>query len=106
MALIPQSLWQQLSTVQSDLQPTPKTIAAAATIAPETFLTLVTGTTVLSTVTPPVLGTHMLALAFTATNPGQFTTAGNIAVAATPATNSAITLMFYNPITGKYTPLS
>jgi hypothetical protein len=96
------ALFQQLSTVQSNLQPTPKTIAAAATITPDTFLTLVTGTTALATITPPVAGTHMLALSFTATNPSAFTTTGNILTASTPATNGAITFMIYNPITGKY----
>ena len=103
---MPDALFQNFSTVQSNLQPTPVTVAAAATLNPTTFLTKVTGTTAVNIVTPPVTGTHVLALMFTATNPAAFGTTGNIDVTAvtTPATNSGITLMVYDPLTKKYFP--
>jgi len=94
--------FQNISTVQNNLQPLPRTFAAAATIAPTTFVSFITGTTVVATITPPVTGAHMLALVFTATNPGTFTTTGNILQAVAPATNAAVTFMIYNPVTGKY----
>lgn len=94
--------FQNFSTVQNKNQPQPVTLAAAATIAPTTFITFVSGTTVVATITPPVTGSHMLALLFTATNPGTFTTTGNILQAVSPATSSAVTFMLYNPITAKY----
>lgn len=101
-------MFQDLSTVQSEQQQKPVTVAAAATIAPQTFLTLITGTTVVNNITPPVPGCHMLALQYTATNPGAFGTTGNINVTAvtTPNTNSAITFVIYNPNTAKYQPVA
>lgn len=94
--------FQNIDTVQNSLQPQPVTLAAAATIAPTTFITFVSGTTVVATITAPVTGSHLLALIFTATNPGTFTTTGNILQAVAPATNGAVTFMLYNPITAKY----
>lgn len=98
--------FQQLSTVQSNIQPKPASLAASTTIAPTTFLTFVTGTTAVNTITPPVTGCHMLALIFTATNPSAFGTTGNIDVTAvtTPGTNSRVQLMVFSPITSKYFP--
>lgn len=95
-----------ISTVQSALQPKPVTVAAAATIAPTTFLTKITGTTAVNTVTPPVSGAHMLAFIFTATNPSAFGTTGNIDVTAitTPGTGSRVTFMVYDPLSAKYFP--
>ena len=80
------------------------TVAAAATLVPTTFLTKVTGTTAVNRITPPVTGTHVLALMFTATNPAAFGTTGNIDVTAitTPGTNSRVTLMVFDPVTAKY----
>ena len=93
---------QNLATVQSKLQPQPVTIASAATVAPSTFLTLITGTTAIATVTPPATGTHMLCFLFTTTTPVAFTTTGNIAAVATPTQNIPVFLI-YNPSTAKYT---
>lgn len=91
--------FQNLSTVQSNLQPKPVTITAAATIAPSTFISFISGTTAIVNVTPPVSGAHMLILiplaAFT------MTTAGNITTACTAAVNSPVVLL-WNPITNKY----
>jgi hypothetical protein len=96
--------FQALSTVQSNVQPGPVTLTAAATLAPTTFLTIVTGTTALATITPPVNGTHMLAFAPSATNWAGTVTTGNILVATTPAQNK-VQLLVYNPLTAKYYPV-
>lgn len=99
--------FQDISTVQSLQQPKPVSLAAAATISPTTFLTILTGTTALATIVPPVTGTHMLAIVSATTNWSGFVTTGNILVAS--ITNSVlwanrVTLLVYNPITGKYYP--
>lgn len=92
-------------TVQTQVQPKPVTVAATTVIAPTTFLTFITGTTAVNQITPPVTGSHVLALAFTATNPAAFGTTGNIFNnATTPATNSRITFLVFDPLTAKYYP--
>jgi hypothetical protein len=100
-------LHQNIATVQSLQQPTPVSLTAAATIAPTTFLTILTGTTAIATITPPVTGTHMLAVISKTTNWEGAVTTGNILVAS--ITNSVlwldkVSLFVYNPITGKYHP--
>ena len=93
-------LFQNLSTAQSNLQPAPVTITAAATIAPQNFLTILSGNTAVSTIVPPVTGVHMLCI-----TPGTttgFTTGGNV-VGGTTTTASRAVLLVYNPITGNYT---
>jgi hypothetical protein len=97
-----ESAFQNLSTVQSNQQPSPVTIASASVIAPTSFLTIITGTTQLVTITPPVSGVHMLAFHFTS-NMGAFSTGGNILTAADP-TQDCIMFMTYNPVSGKYIP--
>lgn len=96
-----QLLWQSLSTVGDALSPTPPTLASAATIAPNTFLTFVSGTTAIATITPPMAGPHMLMFVFTTTTPAAFTTTGNIKAVATPAQNVPV-LAQYNPTDKKY----
>lgn len=93
--------FQNLSTVQSDQQPAPPTVASATTVAPNTFLTIYTGTAQLTTITPPVTGPHMLAMIFTDANPGAFLTTGNIKTAYTPIQNRVV-LLFYVPAENKY----
>ena len=93
--------FQNFSTVQSNKQPLPATIASAATIAPTTFLTMVTGTTQVATITPPVTGSHMLALVFTNANPGAFLNSGNIEGTKDPAQYECV-LLVYDPITAQY----
>ena len=93
--------FQQISTVQNNLQPTPVTLTASTTIAPTTFLTILTGTTVIATITPPVTGCHMLAI-IAGTTTAAYTTSGNI-VGATTASTTQPSLFIYNPVTGKYT---
>jgi hypothetical protein len=95
-------LYPNLGIPQSKAQPNPPTIASAATIAPSHFLTFITGTVAVATITPPADGAHMLVFLFTTTTPAAFTTSGNISAVATPTQNIPC-LMFYNPSTGKYT---
>jgi len=78
-------------------------LASAATIAPTTFMTTVTGTVPVTTITPPVTGSHMLALRFTTASPGVTGTTGNIGIASTTVVNK-ILLMFYDPVAAKYYP--
>jgi hypothetical protein len=89
------SLFQNLSTVQNGLQPNPPTVTAAATIAPTTFVTVLTGNTAVATITPPVQGQHMLVIV-----PGTttgFTTGGNI-IGGTTTVSGRAYLMVFNPI--------
>jgi hypothetical protein len=94
-------LHQDFDTVQSKQQPTPVTVASAATIAPTTRLTFVTGTVQVATITVPVTGYHELVFIFTDANPGALLTTGNIKTAYTPLQNKSFSL-HYNPIDGKY----
>lgn len=96
-----ESEFQSLSTVQSGLQPKPVTIASTTTVAPTGFLTFVTGTTAIATVTPPIAGAHLLCFVFTTTTPVAFTTTGNIKTVATPTANIPMFLV-YDPISAKY----
>ena len=93
--------FQNLSTVQSNAQPLPATLAAAATIVPTTFLTFVTGTTQIANITPPVTGTHLLAIIHTDGAPGTYLTTGNILTAVVPTQNIPC-FFFYDPIQAKY----
>lgn len=90
-----------IGTVASIVQPLPPTIASAATVAPITFLSFISGTVAIATVTPPVDGAHMLCMIFTTTTPVAFTTTGNIKAVATP-TQNILTFLVYNPIEAKY----
>jgi hypothetical protein len=94
-------LCANFDTVQSNQQPNPPTFAAAATIAPQTRLTFLTGTTQVATITPPVTGYHELVLIFTDANPGALLTTGNIKTAYTPLQNKSFSL-HYDPATAKY----
>ena|ERR1700681_554755 len=89
--------FQNFSSIQSGAQPTPPTIASAATIAPTHKLTFVTGTVQLATITPPVTGFCELALVFTNASPGAFVTTGNIKTAIQPIQNLPV-FLFYDPI--------
>ena len=91
----------KFDTFQSKLGPTPSTIASAATIAPDSLITYVTGTTQVGTVTPPLDGQHMLILVFTNAAPGTFLTSGNVLNAIVPTQNLP-TFLFYDPAQKKY----
>lgn len=90
-----------LETAQSDKQPTPPTIASAATISPNTFLSFISGTVAIATITPPVTGMSMIMLIFTAATPVAFTTTGNIKAVATPTQNIPM-LATWNPTENKW----
>jgi len=94
--------FQELSLTQNAAGKGVRTIASAATIAPTTPLTIITGTTQLVTITPPVSGAHVLYFVFPDAM-GAMATSGNILVAADPGVNIALA-MVYNPLTGKYIP--
>lgn len=94
--------FQDLSTVQSDRQPTIPTIASAATVAPTTFITYISGTVAIATVTPPANGQHMLILVFTTGTPTTFATTGNVSQAIVP-TSALPTFLFYDPAAATYT---
>jgi|SRR5215510_7748387 len=93
--------FQNLSTVAGAFAPKPNTIASAATVAPSLFLTFISGTVAIATVTPPEDGAHMLMFIFTTTTPTAFTTTGNIKAVATPAQNVPV-LLTWNPNEQKY----
>lgn len=95
-------LFQNFSTVQSEQQPAPKSIASAATIAPTGFLTVLTGNTAVVTITPPMSWTHMLAIQFAGV--AGVTAAGNILTATASVAGQAM-LLIYNPVTKKYVPV-
>lgn len=93
-------LFQNFSTVQSDKQSSPHAVAVAATMAPNNFLTLVTGSAAtLATITPPVTGVHMLCFIFSIGAAMNIT--GNIANAAVAVSDVPV-LLIYNPLIGKY----
>ncbi len=94
--------FQNISTVANNLQPKPVTIAAATTIAPTTFLTFISGTTAITTITPPVTGAHLLAFVFTTTTPGTVGTTGNISIGSTTIAQNRVVLLAYDPLTAKY----
>ncbi len=96
--------FQKCSTVQSNEQPLPVTMAMAATIAPSTFLTFLTGTVPVATITPPVTGSCMLAfVATTAATTVVTLTTGNIIIAST-FVPSKVLYMTYDPSSAKWYP--
>lgn len=95
-------LFQNLSTVQSNQQQKPVTIASTTTIAPSTFITFLSGTVNVATITPPVTGSHMLVIIPTNAAPGSFVTTGNISVGTTTAAQNVPIAFYYDPSTAKY----
>jgi hypothetical protein len=100
MAVSPDLYFQNFSTVHGNLQPKPATIASATTIAPTSFLTILTGTTTIQTITPPNSDAmHMLA--FTSAEAAVLGTSGNILVGQTFAVNR-VYFLIWNPMAAKY----
>lgn len=93
---------QNISTVQTVQQPLPVTIASTTTIAPTTFLTFVSGTTNVATITPPVGGAVMIALVFTNASPGSLVTTGNVSVGSTTLVQNRLNLLVYDPSSAKW----
>jgi hypothetical protein len=94
--------FQAFSTVQNNTQLAPTTIASTTVIAPATFITKVSGTINIATVTPPVTGQHMLCLIFTNASPGQLLTTGNVLVGLTTVTQNAPLFLLYDNAQAKY----
>lgn len=94
-------LFQQLSTAQGGNMPKPATIASAATITVTGFLTFVTGTTQIATITPPLGGVTLIGLVFTNANPGAFLDSGNIEGTKDPAQNELV-LMAWDPVSAQW----
>ena len=94
------SLFQQLSTVQSDKSPAPPIVTAAATISPVNFLTIIEGSTPIQTINPPVSGCHMICLIAGGT---ALTTTGGNVVGGTTTVDESAYLFVYEPVTAKYT---
>lgn len=102
MAASPELEFQSLSTVQGAAMQKPKTLATAATVAPTTFVTFLSGTVAISTITPPIAGAHLLCFIFTTNQTGQFLTTGNISQSTTTATVNVPVFLTYDPSTNKY----
>lgn len=95
--------FQLISTVHSAAMPKPATIASTtAGIAPTTFVSIVSGTAAIATITPPVAGAHMLCIIFSSTQSGQFPTTGNITASATTAASNVPQLLVFDPGQNKY----
>jgi|SRR6185437_5279637 len=90
-----------LGTPQSEQQPFPPSIASTTTIAPTSFITRVTGTTAVATITPPIAGQHQLVLIFTDNSPAAFVTTGNLSNTLAP-TSKVPVLAFYDPTSATY----
>lgn len=86
---------------QSILQPMPTTLASAATVAPTTLITLITGAVAIVNVTPPQQGAHML-IFISSGGTFTFTAAGNILTAVTAVAAGQVVILIYNPATAKY----
>ena len=93
--------FQNLSSVQGKTQPMPVTIASATTVAPTTFLTFITGSVQIATITPPVTGTHLLMMVHTDSAPATYLTTGNVLTAVVP-TKDIPSCFVYDPIQAKY----
>ncbi len=95
------ALFQNFSTVQSNQQPGPATLASAATIVPTTLHVIVTGTVAIANITPPVTGQHLLFVTHTNAAPATYLTTGNILTAVVPTQNIPCCFL-YDPLQGKY----
>lgn len=95
---------QNFGSPQNINQPQPQTIASAATITPTGLVTLLTGTTNISIITPPVTGAHVLYFISNAATPfvtggsGDGDIAANVTLAA-----DQVCVMVFNPATKTYT---
>lgn len=80
----------------------PNTIASAATIAPVSFLTILTGNVAITAITPPTLAPHMLAIQFAGT---AGITAGNNITTTKASVVGEVMLLVFNNLTQKYVPV-
>jgi len=84
------------------LMPKPGGLASAATVAPITFLTVLTGNVAVTTITPPITSVHMIAIQFAGT--AGIATGGNIQTAKASVAGEVM-LLIYNPNLQKYLPV-
>lgn len=80
----------------------PNTIASANTIAPIHAMTVLTGNTVVKTITPPLPGFHILAIQFAGVAGVDAT--GNIKTAKASVVGEVM-LLCYDPVAAKYVPV-
>lgn len=90
-----------LNPTQSSVSPAPRTMAAAATVAPTTRFTRFTGATPISTITPPINAYHELVFIFTTATAGHLAAGGNIHAAYTSIADRPV-LLCYDPRTALY----
>jgi hypothetical protein len=76
------------------------TLASAGTLAPTTFLTVLTGNVAITAITPPVPHGHMLCIVFAGT--AGITAGNNIGNTKASVAGEGM-LLVYNPTTAKYT---
>mgnify|MGYP001596235651 CR=1 FL=1 len=98
------------SSPQSGQNAKPNTVASAATLTPQHKFTRVTGTTEVTTITPPdPAGYCELTFIWTTGTANGFNTGvstqGGIAIAYTTVTNRPVTL-YYDPRTGLWYPMA
>ena len=91
--------WQSVSPIGTAA---PVTLVSANTIAPTSFLTILSGNTVVKTITPPVSHAHMLAVQFAGTAGVDAT--GNVLTAKASVVGEVM-LLVYNPTAAKYVPV-
>lgn len=95
-----ESEWQAMNNVSNTK---PVTVASAATIAPVSFLTVLTGNVAVVTITPPLPNqVHMVAIQFAGT--AGVTAAGNI-LTVTASVVGQIMCLVWNPNIQKYIPV-
>jgi hypothetical protein len=83
----------------------PVTLASAATIAPTTFFTVLTGNVAITVITPPVPHAHMLAIQFAGTGGITATTGVGGILTTTASVAGQVMLLVYNPATQRYVPV-
>lgn len=93
--------FQDYSTVQPHTT-LPKTVASANVITPKGFLTILTGNTVVKTITPPMTSVHMLCVVFAGAAGVDNT--GNVNTTKASVAGEGM-LLVYDPISSKYYPV-
>ena len=93
--MAPESDWQRYAPWGAPST----TIASAATLAPGPGLTVLTGNTAITTITPPMTSPHILCLVFAGT--AGITAGNNIANTKASVAGEAM-LLVYNTMTNKY----
>lgn len=94
--------WNSFVPLQGTGTPAP-TLASAATIAPTTEVTFVSGTTTINTITPPPLFVGGGQITLIPTGLWSTGTSGNIAIATTGVVSKAL-IMTYDATTAKWYP--